>query len=105
LCDATAIKDDPGQQKRTLYELTQGESLGGISNPASVNTQNGRDPDRTGQGHAFLIKSTDGMRPMLLETDGVQVNAMHVGRTELFPTSKVDVDGSFWVISCEGLRG
>ena len=66
----------------------------------SVNTLGARDP---GRGHAFLITSNDHKRAIEIETDGVQVNSMHVGMLEDFPLDKVD--GVIWVIPCEALTG
>jgi hypothetical protein len=64
----------------------------------SVNTLGGREP---GRGHAFLIASNDRKRAIEIETDGAQVNSMHVGVLEDFPLDKVD--GVIWVIPCEAL--
>jgi len=66
----------------------------------SVNTLGEREP---GRGHAFLITSSDRKRAIEIETDGVQVNSMHVGVLEDFPLDKVD--GVIWVIPCEALSG
>jgi len=66
----------------------------------SVNTLGAREP---GRGHAFLITSNDRKRAIEIETDGVQVNSMHVGVLEDFPLDKVD--GVIWVIPCEALFG
>jgi hypothetical protein len=66
----------------------------------SVNTLGAREP---GRGHAFLITSNDRKRAIEIETDGVQVNSMHVGVLEDFPLDKVD--GVIWVIPCEALLG
>jgi len=66
----------------------------------SVNTLGAREP---GRGHAFLITSDDRKRAIEIETDGAQVNSMHVGVLEDFPLDKVD--GVIWVIPCEVLVG
>jgi uncharacterized protein len=55
---------------------------------------------REGGGHAFLVKSPDGSLAMLIETDGVQVNAIHVGITEDFWSS----DGEIYAATCETIE-
>jgi hypothetical protein len=80
----------------------RGRLIGGNSTIYGVNTQTGRAAGRDGQGHAFLVRSKDGKRAIVMETDGVQVIDMHAGYIKAFPRDRDD--GSIKVISCTDLQ-
>ncbi len=75
-----------------------------------ANTELARDPGRTGAGHAFLLKSPGRNLAMLFETDGVQVNVMHVGVAKYFKVSTLKgaswmPEGAIYAVKCEELMG
>jgi len=65
-------------------------------------TSHARDPGRTGEGHAFLLMSPDRKLAILFETDGVQVNGIHVGLSGDFMMSP---DGEIFAQTCDFIIG
>jgi hypothetical protein len=76
----------------------------------SENSPKGRDLGRTAQGDSFLVKSSNGQYAMFFETDGVQVNGMHVGMASAFNVWSRRAlpwmpKGAIYAPSCEEVTG
>jgi hypothetical protein len=80
----------------------KGRFVEGNATLYSVNSEAARFVGPDEQAHAFLVKSEDGKRAIVMETDGVHVASMHAGYATVFHRDRFD-DSIIWVISCEAL--
>jgi hypothetical protein len=91
-----------GSTEAEVKQAYAGQFLEGASSQYDVNSQAGLPRGPKTRSRSFLIKSKDGKRALLIETDGAQVVSMHAGVISDFQR---DGEGSLWVIPCEVITG